>query len=132
MTGNITYDVVALAVAVASCALVCWLTIEWRVDKAVKNVERTFGTQTERIEKQLAARADEIIIARKDLADYKLAAAREFATYQHMKDMEIRLAQDMAQLTGEFGRLTNRVEQLPTVIIEQVARIINAKPGRRG
>ena len=112
MTGPITWEVATMFVAVAGGVLLIW----WHIERRIKEGER----ECQRRDDILHARISELA---KDLVAYKLSATQQFASHDHLKEVEVRL-------TGAIDRLTNRIEQLPTKFAEEVARIVDAKPRR--
>lgn len=112
MQGNITWEVVFLLVAVASGVLGIW----WRIERRIEKAEAESAKQYEQCHARISAAAN-------SLSEYKLKATEQFASHEHLKEVEVRL-------TGAIDRLTNRIEQLPTRFAEEVAKMV--KPGRRG
>lgn len=106
MTGPITWEVIYAFAGFVSGALLIWLYFDHRIKVAEKELHA-----------RISRHAD-------DLTAYKLAATQQFASHQHLKEVEVRL-------TGSIDRLTNRIEQLPTRLEEMVARLVDAKPSRR-
>lgn len=98
------------------------------VEKRFRDVEKAAESSAAKIEadceKRDQLRRDELLVMQKDLADFKVHAAEQFASHQHLKDVE-------ARLTGSIDRLTNRVEQLPTQTAELVRQALSAA-NRRG
>ncbi|MFZ5674273.1 MAG: hypothetical protein ACOZAM_15030 [Pseudomonadota bacterium] len=106
MTGPITWDVTYAFIGFAGGVLLIWFFIERRIKEAEKELHA-----------RISRHAD-------DLTAYKLWATQQFASHQHLKEVEVRLA-------DAIGRLTNRVEQLPSKFAEEVVRIVDSKPSRR-
>lgn len=106
MTGSITWDVTYTLIGFAAGVLLIWFVIERRIKEAEKELHA-----------RISRHAD-------DLTEYKLNATQQFASHQHLKEVEVRL-------TDAIGRLTNRIEQLPTKFAEEVARIVGDRPSRR-
>lgn len=117
MTGAVPWEffyiLVGTVVGAAGGALAIW----WRIERRIERAE----TDSEKRDELLHARISENA---KDLTNYKLSATQQFASHDHLKEVEVRL-------TGAIDRLTNRIEQLPTKFAEEVARIVGAKPSRR-
>lgn len=119
-SGAITWEIVTVIVLCASGILGIWFRIERRIQQAETALQADFDVLRAETKRDSEVRFQELIAIAKDLTDYKLAAAREFASAQHMKEVEVRL-------TGSIDRLTNRIESLPREFAEQVARILSSR-----
>lgn len=115
----VTFELIVILVIFAGGVLGIWWRVEARIDRGDALLQKQLATQLKAIED----RREEILLAQKDLADYKLKAAQDFASVAHMKDVELRLA-------TAIDRLTNRIEGLPRQFAEQVAQIIAAERAR--
>lgn len=125
MNGPITWDIIYWLLGFGAGVLGIWWRIERRIEKAETAAADAITKVEDIAETRNTARTDEIIAIGKDLADYKLHAAEQFASRDHLREVENRLA-------GAIDRLTNRVEQLPTRLAEEFGRIVaEAKLGRR-
>lgn len=112
MQGPVTIELVSLIVTAVLVVAGIWGRIEFRIregEKAAAEARNALGARIDKV-------GDSVLVLQKDLTDYKLAAARYFASVEHMKDVEVRL-------TTAIDRLTNRIENLP----RQFAEILTAE-----
>lgn len=121
MDGAVTWQVLGLLMTTVGGALGLW----WRIDSAIKQVRDETDKKLEIVraeaDKNTEMRATEIIVLQKALMDYKVHAAERFATFDNLKDVEVRL-------TTALDRLTNRVEALPRQFADEL-RGFNAREG---
>ena len=102
MEGPVTWQLLGLIAVIVSGALGLWA----RVESAIR-------TSKAELEASVDARGAEIIVLQKSFMDYKVHAAERYATFDHIKDVEMRL-------TTAIERLTNRVEALPRQFAEEL------------
>lgn len=82
MTGVITMEGVSFVVGLIVVLAGFW----WRIDSRMRKVETS-------------------------LADYKLQAAKEFASVEHLKEVEVRLIASIDRLADRIDRLLTRIEK---------------------
>ena len=106
MTGPLDWNTIYFLAAFAAGVLAVWWRIETRIEKSTTGLDSEVQLLHQRVSKVVH-----------DLAEYKLEAAKNFASHEHLKEVEVRL-------TSAIDRLTNRIEALPTKFAEEVSRLV--------
>ncbi|WP_315729780.1 hypothetical protein [Bradyrhizobium sp. SZCCHNRI2010] len=99
---------------VAAIALI--LTIAWRMNGKIEDAKATgqeaAKSATEKVHK-----------IEKELADFKLKVAEEYASWETVKSIESRL-------TERMDVISDQVMQLPDVVVDRIMKFLNFKqPG---